>query len=166
MNLRLRNLALAAIAPLAVGILVWSFLGGGSLPSDADIAPETQQHQPLTPPTATASPVPSPALLTTHDGHDPKGQRRQYAVGLHELSGLPADVSPGTAVEVWVAWDPPVTDEPRVQRLIRDARVSDMIPPVIPEGPVAVVLSVPLDRLSDLIYGDRYGSLSAVLLAR
>jgi hypothetical protein len=160
---RVRNLLFAAAAPLVLGLLAWSFVGGESPFSTP--ATEVESAAPpgrQDPPQPTA--VTSPSAVTSHVSEGDSVSRREYALGLHELSGLPADVPTGTHIELWVAWDPPITDEPKVQRLIRDVVVSKVIPPVTPEGPHAVIVSVPLDRMSDLIYGDRYGSLSALIL--
>ncbi len=92
------------------------------------------------------------------------GARRSYAIGLHDLDGLPPDAAPGTRVELWVAWDPPVTEQTEVHKLIDDVVIEKLIPPVVPEGPVSVVLSIRAKDFSDLVWGDRYGALSVSIL--
>ncbi|MFN2587199.1 MAG: hypothetical protein ABR613_03625 [Actinomycetota bacterium] len=89
--------------------------------------------------------------------------RRSYAIRLHDLQGLPPDAAPGTAFELWVTWEPPVTEEPRLHRLIGDVVLERTIPGAVPEAPVTVLVSVPADRAGDLIYADTFGRLSVVL---
>lgn len=96
----------------------------------------------------------------------PAVDRSEYALGMHELSGFPRQTPPGARMELWVAWDPPLTKAPDVRRLIKDVIVADIIPPLTPDGPTAVIVSVPTARVPDLIYGDRYGDLSVVLPGR
>lgn len=90
----------------------------------------------------------------------PDDGRRSYAIGLHDLAGLPPDAAPGARLELWVTWEPPVTREPRLQKLIGDVVLERTIPGTVPEAPVTVLLSVPADRVGDLIYADGYGRLS------
>jgi hypothetical protein len=89
---------------------------------------------------------------------------RGYALPVAELSGLPADASPGTELELWVTWDPPVTERPRLQRLIRHAVLEKVAAAVTPDGLGAAILLVPVKKLPDLVYADRYGAISVGLL--
>jgi hypothetical protein len=57
-----------------------------------------------------------------------------------------------------------VTKEPRVQRLLIDVVLDEVIPPVVPEAPATAILSIPTKAVPDLLYGDRYGALSAIML--
>jgi hypothetical protein len=91
---------------------------------------------------------------------------RGYALPVAELSGLPGDAPPGTELELWVTWDPPVTERPRLQRLIRRVVLEKVAPAVTPDGPDAAILLVPVEKLPDLVYADRYGAISVALLAR
>jgi hypothetical protein len=86
-----------------------------------------------------------------------------YAFLLPELQGLPPDVKPGTAIEIWVTWEPPVTKKLQVQQLVPRATVEELIPSIEP-GPPTVMLSLERRHIPDLMYGDRYGSLSTVVL--
>ena len=96
-------------------------------------------------------------------GDRPGGSsRRTYAIGLHELAGLPPDVAEGTTIEIWATWEPPVSKQVQVQLLLKDVVVERVIAPALPEGPTSLLLSVPGRHISDLLYGDRYGQLSAV----
>ena len=88
-----------------------------------------------------------------------------YAIAAAELSGLSPDAAPGTLLDLWVAWDPPITDKPQVQPLLRGVRLNRIVPPVTPEGPEVALLSVRPSQVSDLIWGDRYGSLSVTMIA-
>ncbi|MGH2756822.1 MAG: hypothetical protein ACRDI3_03445 [Actinomycetota bacterium] len=124
-------------------------------PADASIVAEAQ-----------VSPVPSyaapaqvmPPSSITHTS------RRSYAIALPELKGLPPDASPGTEMELWVAWEPPVTQRPRIQRLLRAVVLEKIAPPAIEGGPSVALLSIAASDVSDLMWGHRYGALSVVLL--
>ena len=107
-----------------------------------------------------ATPSPSP-----HDSITPAtaGPRRDYAVGLHEIRGLPPDTARGTSLELWVAWDDAYTKRPQVQRLVRSVNLVRFIEPVTREGPVMAVLSVPESAIRAVMYGDLYGSFAAAI---
>lgn len=105
--------------------------------------------------------TPTPIAAVT-----PADDRRDYAVGLHELRGLPLDASPGTRLELWVAWDRAVAEGPQMQKLVKSVTLSRFIEPVTPEGPVVVVLSVPEKAMRAVMYGDLYGSFSVALPTR
>ncbi len=102
------------------------------------------------------SPTGDPAAATAE-------ARRGYAIGLHDLAGFPPDAAPGEPLELWVTWEPPLTREPRLHRLIGEVLLERTIPGPVPEAPVTVLLSVPADRVGDLIYADTFGKLSVVL---
>jgi hypothetical protein len=139
------------------GILLWSFIPVASDPGvgrEAAYPSGSPMSSPPQPPISSIAPSPAPLEATA--------SRRTYAIGLHELAGLPPDVAPGTVLDLWVAWEPPVTEEIQVQLLLKDVVVERLIPPVLPEGPTTVLLSVAPRDISDLLYGDRYGQLSAV----
>jgi ABC-type Fe3+-hydroxamate transport system substrate-binding protein len=106
---------------------------------------------------------PSDAASLDPDAH---GTRRLYAIGLHELPGLSQDSPAGTPLELWVTWGPPITKEPRVQSLLGDVILERIVMPVTPEGPIAAILSLPPEDIPDLIFGVRYGELSAIALPR
>jgi hypothetical protein len=89
--------------------------------------------------------------------------RHLYALPLPALRGLPPDVNPGTLIELWVSWEPPLTDEPAVQRLLEGVRVHRLAPAVDPNAPDVALLDVAAEDVPDLIYGDRYGNLNATL---
>lgn len=91
--------------------------------------------------------------------------RITYHMTLDELDGMPANVRPWTKIELWVAWDPPITDEPLVQLLNDDIYVESVLPPIAQGGSHVVKLAVrPRDRV-DLVYADRYGALSVMIAA-
>jgi hypothetical protein len=85
-----------------------------------------------------------------------------YAFLMPELEGLPPTISPGTEIEIWATWEPPVTKRPKVQRLVPRAIVGKVIPSIEP-GPPTVVLEVERRFLPDIMFGDRFGALSVVL---
>lgn len=108
-----------------------------------------------------APPEPTSGATDVHG----KGENiKTYALSLSELQGLPPDASPGIALELWVAWHRPITNEPRVQRLVREATIERIVPAVTAEGSPTVLLQVRATDLVDLIYGDKFGSLSAALI--
>ncbi len=88
---------------------------------------------------------------------------REYALAISELHGLPPDVQPGQQLELWVAWDPEFSDGPQIQRLLKTVTLTRFVEPVTADGPRVVILSVPVNRVGDLMYGDRFGSLSVTL---
>ena len=89
---------------------------------------------------------------------------RGYALPLTEVRGLSPETPGGTRVELWVAWDPPITKQPRVQRLLSGAIVETMVPAAVPEGPVTVQLLIPVKDFPDFVFAHRYGSLSAAVI--
>lgn len=93
-------------------------------------------------------------------------RRHTYAISVFDLAGLPPDAKPGTTLELWVAWDPPVTKSAQVQRLLRNVVLERIIPGPVMEAPSMALLSVLPRQVPDLLYGDRYGSLSVTVLPR
>jgi hypothetical protein len=81
---------------------------------------------------------------------------------LPELEGLPPSTSSGTEIEIWATWEPPVAKRLKVQRLIPQATVSKILPSIEP-GPPTVVLELERRFIPDILFGDRFGSLSVVL---
>jgi hypothetical protein len=186
MNARTRNLAIAGGAVVAIG-----FVGVNTLvaPPTPPAAPEsaaapgssvidagtggasaTPPGAPVdggigtTPAITPGAAVSLPSPEAPEDAAAPAAvDRRSYAIGLQDLSGLPPDAAPGAPLELWVTWEPPVTREPRLEKLIGDVVLERTIPGAVPEAPVTVLLSVPADRVGDLIYADGYGRLSVVV---
>jgi hypothetical protein len=164
---RNKNLAVAAGAATLLGMIaVNTLMTPAATPRPVDeaiLAPDPGPHVSASPPGPLASPsieaveTPSPALPAA----DP--ERRSYAIGLHDLQGLPPDAAAGTRFELWVTWEPPLTDEPRLDRLIGDVVLERVVPGTVPEAPATALLSVPAARTGDLIYADTFGRLSVVL---
>ncbi len=160
MSNRTKNLALAAIVAVLLAALVWQVIPSGEPPSGR------------TDTGAGGSPIPEPGRAGEQPGRGGEqpvpdsGDTRLYAVSVAELPGLPPDAPAGTRLEIWVAWDPPLTERPRIQKLLPEVTLDEIIPPVTPDGPAAAMLRVRTSRLGDLLYGDRYGSLSATVLPR
>ena len=121
------------------------------VPTTPSIAPLTSTPSP----TAVSDPFATPTLRP-----EPAPSSVEYAIALAELDGMSPDIVPGTPIDVWVTWDPPITRAPKVQRLLREVEVARVVPPVTPEGPEVVILRVGADRVPRLIYGDRYGALT------
>jgi hypothetical protein len=156
---RVRSLLLIAVVPAIIVGIVWMVVPA-DVGSDVTASPATK---PLSPSPGAPSGGPTPSEASSHLAPVTK-DRRNYAMAVPDLDGLPAEVTPGTKVELWVAWDPPITKEPRVQRLMGDVLIEEVIPPLIPEAPATAILSVPTKGVPDLLFGDRYGALSVTML--
>lgn len=170
MNPRTKNLVLAGGSVVVVGFVALNTLmapppppATAGLPAEATAAPASSDPA-LVPSPSDPAPVPSPGMAAAAAPVD--DVRRSYAVGLQDLDGLPPDAAPGARLELWVTWEPPVTDEPRLQKLIGDVVLERTIPGAVPEAPVSVLLSVPADRVADLMYADTFGKLSVALPAQ
>jgi hypothetical protein len=167
MNARSRNLALAGGAAIVVGLVGVNTLMAPTAPPTAAVGVLTEEPAAgvtvPSPHAAVASAAPSPGAPSKVAGGASTLARRSYAIGLQDLPGLPPDAAPGARLELWVTWDPPVTREPRLQKLIGDVVLERTVPGAVPEAPVTVLLSVPAGRVGDLIYADAYGRLSVVL---
>ncbi len=140
------NLGLAAAAAGLVVTVVVSSLASPTTPR----SPRRVAASP-TIPVSSPTPIRSP-------------EQRVYALSLSELSGLPPDAPPGTPLQLWVAWDPPITRGPKIQILVPRATLERIVPGITPEAPATALLAVPLRTVTDLLYGDRYGALSVTLL--
>lgn len=86
-----------------------------------------------------------------------------YAISLAELPGLPPDAAPGTLIDLWATWEPPVTRRPKVQLLIEGVTLEGISAPFTPDGPFVANLLVAKKDLPNLVYGDRFGKLNASL---
>jgi hypothetical protein len=174
MNPRTKNLVLAGGAVIAVGFVAINMLVVPPAPPETKVepAPVVAGGSPATPsapappdaagvPAAAPSPT-APGTLVDGAAAAEAAERRSYAIGLQDLAGLPPDAAPGARLELWVTWEPPVAEEPQLQKLIGDVVLERTIPGSVPEAPVTVLLSVPADRVGDLIYADGYGRLSVV----
>ena len=157
MSSRARKVLLAAAVPIVVVLIGWSLLPSG------DAALDDAGTEGATEPSPTAPPDDA-MRRSESDGVAVGSGRRGYALAMSELKGLPGDAAPGARLELWVAWDPPVTKEPRVQRLLGDVILEEIIPPLVPEAPATAVVSVPARSVPDLLYGDRYGALSVTTI--
>lgn len=146
---RARNLLRAGLAVVTCGVLAALIMGIPS-PKPPAAAPSASHAGPA--PTRAPHPVDA-------------GSRhvRTYALAASDLSGLPGDVSPGTRIDLWVAWDPPVTKGPSVQRLLTDLTIAEVAPGVGASSP-SVIVNVPEEDVERLLYGDRYGALSATMI--
>lgn len=129
----------------------------GTVPSDAGVATLT--------PAATADAVPTTlptAIPTTPPGAATKvASSVGYSIDISEIAGLADSTPPGTVVDIWVTWDPPLTKVPKLQRLLGGVVVERIAPPVTPQGPHVAMLSIAAKHADDLLWADRYGSLSA-----
>lgn len=147
---RIKRLALAGGALLLVIYLGWDMLSG--LTSGAATP---------APPIVSTSPVMSPSPVTT-PAH-PSSGRAGYWVDIAEVTGLSPQTPVGTSVDLWVAWDPPLTKRPDIRHLLSDVLVEEIAPPLSPGDPTGVLLSIARRDRDDLLWADRYGSLSATI---
>lgn len=90
-------------------------------------------------------------------------QCQSYAVDVARLAGLPPDAAPGTRLTLWVAWGPRVSKVPRIQKLIPSLTLERLIPPIVDGAPTTAMLAIPQRHLSDMLYGDRFGSLAVTV---
>jgi hypothetical protein len=100
---------------------------------------------------------PSPTAPIEEDGYD------SYAVALEELPGLAPDAAPGTRLQLWVAWEPPIVRRPRIDLLLKDVVLARIVQPLSPRGRGTALLLLKPPQVSDVLYADRYGGLSAVV---
>lgn len=148
-------------AALATPVVVWSMITtqarpGHTRPVTAEPTPQTPSASPVEPAEVAA---PSPAR-----GEAPGAV--SYAIAVPELHGLSPHAAPGTELQVWVAWEPPISKEPRIHRLVDSVILEEITPPLLPDGPHVAMLLVPRKELRNLLYGDRYGALSVAVSQR
>lgn len=134
--------------------------GGGNVISPRQTSPSSELVYPPLEDDMTPKQEARPDVPIDADKEPDPVTVRSYSIPLPELSGLPSDLAPGTPVELWVAWERPFTRGPRVQRLLRDATFERIAPPATAEGMPVAVLSVPSPRLPDVIFADKWGSIS------
>ena len=140
---RVRNLLLAAAVPVVGVVAIF-----GMLPSS-----DTGAHVPVPERATRMGPATEPVAPIA-------GDLRSYAVSASEVAGLSVDAPPGTRMELWVAWEPPVTKEPRVQRLVDQVVLERIVPPTVPEAPPTAILLIAPKSVDEVIYGDIWGRLS------
>ncbi len=159
---RTRNLALGIGAFIVVAAILWNLAPEPrSVPSRFD--PDAELASPAVAASeAAATPYDAYSSTSSTETVEAAGWK-SYAIGLHELKGLAPNAAPGTRLEVWVSWEPPVVDEPRVQRLLKRVVLEKIIAPLT-DGPLVALLLVRPGEVGDLLYGHRYGQLSALLV--
>lgn len=153
---RRRRSGLALAAALFLAYLGWDMLAGMSAdpsrPARSALAPVPA----ISPPNAT---VPEEA-----DPLDQQGERVAYSIGLSEIAGLSPVADPGSIAELWVTWDRPLTRVPKLQRIVRDAVLARISPPISTDGPTVATFLVSRRAIERLLWADRYGSLSATVI--
>ncbi len=153
MSRRTLNLGFALGVAILLAFIASKLLGGGgAVPTDAlALSPS---------PPVVSTPTPSPVARPVSS----LGEVRTYAIKVVELQGLPPDVAPGAQLEMWVAWEPPITRRPRYQLLLERVTLERIVPALTPEGPATALLRVKNSDVPALLYGDRYGALSVTVL--
>jgi hypothetical protein len=159
MSRRSRNLALLMVGAFIFALLLFKLSASGSGHRAVDVRTPVRSGTSSVPATfGLQTPSPGPSAASS-------GKLKSYAVDLSDLQGLSPDTAPGTHMDLWVAWEPPITRGPKIQRLLHGVTLEKMIPPVVPDGPVTALLSVRASQIPRLLYGDRYGALSATIRA-
>ncbi len=156
MTSSIRSLAAAVAAGMVVLFLVLRMGSGGSEP------PRTTATGPAIPERGTTAVAPAEGPAARPASAVP-ARSVSYAVATTELSGLPLSAVPGARLDIWVAWEPPITKVPDIRRLLTDVTLDKIAPPVLPEGPHVALLLVKPEQVRDLLYGDRYGALSVTM---
>jgi hypothetical protein len=107
--------------------------------------------------TTLPSPSRSPQIVVSGD----TSGRVAYSLDLEDIAGLSPTTTPGTAVELWATWSPPITKSPRLQRVVRDAILERVSLPITPDGPIVATFLVEEREIDELLWADRYGEISA-----
>lgn len=142
---------------LYLGWDVFSGIGGNSPALEAQNPPVPQEIL------ASRPPDPTPTMsVQPFDASHP--ERVTYAIDVNDIAGLAPSIPSGTLVDIWVTWERPITKTPGLQRLVRGVLIEQIAPPVTPEGPYVAVLSVDERKVENLLWGDRYGALSATIM--
>ena len=165
-----RKLFVAAAVVVGVGILLFPRSGGlppttTTYPYDSAVEEPSPTLSPVgsdaDPMVGTPAPAdaPSPTVVSGEVAERAPGQAA-YTIYLYRLAGLAPDSPAGTKLDIWVTWKPPVTERPKVDLLLEDVELG-RIEAGFEQGPV-VDLLVAEDDVPDLIYGERFGALTAV----
>lgn len=142
----------------AVGLVAAIVLLTKSAPSTGDVPEPTVAAQ--LDATAAASRSPDPAPATAEIDPPPPGYGK-YSIYTYQLPGLAPDAEPGSKIDIWVTWKPPVTKAPKVQLLVEDVTVQRIALPYDGDGALIADLILEKEDIPDLIYGQRFGSLNA-----
>ncbi len=139
--------------------LGWDLFAGITGGGDQVFEPPTESSVATEEPAATALPAETtpPSL--------PAVRHATYAVDVDEVAGLAPSAPAGTLLDLWVTWDRPITDAPRLQRLLRGVILEQIAAPVTPEGPYVAILAVTKRDIDKLLWADRFGALSATTVA-
>lgn len=151
-----RFLTVASAVIAAAAAIIWAVQG--ATPTDPASAAPGAWATPNVTPSSQSTPT-----MERVEASDEEGARLYtYAVPIVELQGLSPDVAPGSRLDLWVTWQPPVVDKPDVRRLLEGVILERIVPPTLPDGPHAAVLQVPTRRAHRLIWGHRFGVLSVL----
>lgn len=144
---RLRNLAIAAIAPAIIVVLV----ARASEPKPpADVAPISTAPDPMTV-VPTAGPQPTV-------GSQPAAAY-SYAIETMEIEGVPPDLPEGTPVEIWVTWQEG-SRVGRPQPWITDAIFERVSPAVTPTGSDVVVVTIPKEQRRKMAWASHFAKMT------
>jgi hypothetical protein len=163
--------AVGALVAIVFGADMFASLFAGAPTASTEGVGDRRGEGPLgaapdpagSPPVAAASP---PAGGSPGSGRPsgPGGHLLSYALSLDQLSGLSPDSAPGTRLQLWVAWEPPLTPRPRIDLLIEEAVLERIVEGLTPRTPATALVLVEPSAIRDLLYADRYGQLNAVTL--
>jgi hypothetical protein len=141
--------------PLLLGAVALLSFVGWDLLSDVTAAPAPRTGSGST----SSSPTPTQSAHTPA-AVDTSG-RIAYSIDLDDIAGLSPATTPGTAVELWATWSRPITESPRLQRVVRDAILDRVILPITPDGPTVATFLITERDIDELLWADRYGEISA-----
>jgi len=137
--------------------LGWDLLSGMTASRPQRVASVASVGETPLQPTA-APPLVDPAIGRPHQSSV------TYAMDIKDVAGLAPNAQPGALLDLWVTWDRPVSEVPRLQRMLRGVVLEQVAPPVTPDGPYVAILSVPRRDVDKLLWADRYGAVSATTI--
>lgn len=145
MDVRIRNLAIAALVPLAICFTLFRVTSDTNAPkSGTDRTPRADGY-------AVPTSVPSPSPET--------GRTYSYAIDLLSLAGIPPDLEPGSPVELWVTWSSGQRAS-QPEKWVTGATFQRIVPAVTPAGPDVAILEIPADARRKMVWADTFGLLT------
>jgi hypothetical protein len=146
--MNLRRLAVASLLSVGAAAFMWLLTPGGAVPESS-------------PPGSAASSEGAGAVRSGAAESSPVATR-PYGVEVDE-GGLPPHTEPGSQLELWVSWDRPDPERPRLEKLLPVVTLDALIPAFTPGGPDAAILRVEIPQIPKLIQAERRGTLEVRL---
>ena len=144
MDPRVRNLVIAALVPLAIFFMLFRVTSRRPSPEPPNAQPSEG----------------APTALAVEVSPSPVGERTySYALDLLSLGGLPPDLEPGAAVELWVTWSSGKRAA-RPERWVTGARFQRIVPAITPTGPDVAIIEIPAEARRKMVWADTFGLLT------